>query len=180
MTDHPMSEAKTERLPRLTNRQRAFLELLFVNCFNATKTARDLKMGKTDGAIRIAAHRMVTNANMAKHVEARMKALAMPTEEVLMRLSAMARADFSDFLERDADGKVKRCVDMQAVANKGMLVKAYKAAGEKSPEELHLHDPLRALELLGKGHKLFTDNIEVNPSGNPIQFLVKDIDLGKI
>lgn len=77
----------------------------------------------------------------------------MGADEVLIRLSEMARADISEFIN-DYGG-----IDWDKVRAQGYLVKKVRHNQGKN-SEVELHDALSALQLIGKHHKLFTEKIE--------------------
>ena len=78
----------------------------------------------------------------------------MSANEVLARLTEVACVDISEFI--DDVGRL----DWDKVRAKGFLIRKIRYNADKN-SEIELHDQMRALELLGKYHKLFTERHEV-------------------
>lgn len=82
-----------DNLPKLTDKQRAFVEA-YLDCLNATEAARraEYKHPNKQGPA------LLVNLGVAAAIQAGLAERAMPTDEVLARLSAIARADIRDIL----------------------------------------------------------------------------------
>lgn len=79
-----------------------------------------------------------TNVEIRAYIDARLDAETLTSAEVLAELTDVARAEWRDFLQ------VKRSLD-----------------GEILDVRMDLSGKIKALELLGKYHKLFADRIDV-------------------
>lgn len=165
----------------LNDKQTAFVEE-YLKCFNATQAA--LSAGYSAKTARAQGARLLTNVDIAQAVKERLCETAMNADEVLMRLAAIARGDIGDLLTV-RNGNIE--VDLQKAvdANKTGLIKKLtqrrtsRNVGESMIDDVtvtvELHDPLTALQLLGKNHKLFVEKAEVSgPNGGPIEY--KDAD----
>jgi hypothetical protein len=122
----------------------------------------------------VSSARLLSNTSIKKEIEKRMKDHAMPANEALKRLSDMARALLFPFVRIDDDGQVYfNFADAEAKKHfhliKKIKSKKYSYILGKRDEaievkeqwvEVELHDAQRALELLGKHYKLFTERIE--------------------
>jgi len=87
----------------------------------------------------------------------------MSAEECLQRLAAQSRSDVSEFINQGGG------IDWEKVKAKGYLVKRVKHnKGQNS--EIELHDSQRALELIGKHHRLFADRLEIGGKLDVIGF----------
>jgi phage terminase small subunit len=119
----------------LTTKQRLFVEAYLANP-NATDAA--IKAGYSKKTARSQGQRLLTKVDIAKMVETRVDSAAMTANEVLQELSEIAKCDWQDFVEirRDRHGDV---IDAT----------------------LKLSDKIKALELIGKHHKLFTEKHEL-------------------
>ena len=123
---------------KLTTKQRLFVEAYLVSA-NATEAARKAGYKGNDNTLK-----QVGSENLAKPyirdlVEKRVDDAAMSANEVLQELALIAKCDWQDFVEVRRD-----------------------KFGDVIDASLKLSDKLKALELIGKHHKLFTDRIEGN------------------
>ena len=84
--------------------------------------------------------RLRKNAEVSARIEERLMAESLSSGEVLAELTAVARADWKDFLQIRTDPRTGEVVEAKIV----------------------LSDKVKALELIGKYHKLFTDKTEVS------------------
>lgn len=103
----------------LSNKRRVFIEEYLID-FNGTQAA--IRAGYSDKGARVTAHRLLTNANVQEAIEKRINELSMSADEVIVRLTNIARNGLTS-------------------------------------SRLRPSDVLRALELIGKSHTLFTDRI---------------------
>ena len=78
----------------------------------------------------------------------------MSADEVLIRLSEMARADVSEFLNNYGG------IDWDKVRAKGYLVKKVRHNKGKN-SEIELYDAQGALQWIGKHHGLFVERQEI-------------------
>lgn len=86
----------------LTGKQKLFVEH-YLDCLNATEAAR--RTGYAESGIRVQAHRLLTNANVATAISEAMSERIMGANEAAMRLSEQARGSIGAFLATDDDGK---------------------------------------------------------------------------
>ncbi len=96
---------------------------------------------------------MLRNVEVAGEIERRLKATHLSADQILARLSEMARANIGEFI--DDDGRV----NIKAVLANGHLVKKYKAANLDSGGEIELHDCQRALYTIGRMLGVFSDTV---------------------
>lgn len=136
----------------LTNKQRAFIEEYLVD-FNGTRAAERAGYGGDDITLAVTASRLLKTDKVAKKIAARFAAKIMTADEVLSRLSGMARADISEFVTDTG------AIDWDAVRKRGYLVK--KIAHYKGKQSvIELHDAQTALQLVGKHLRLFVERTE--------------------
>lgn len=142
----------------LTGKQLAFISAYLGEArFNATQAARIAGYAGDDNALAVQGHDNLRNPKIAGAVEARLAELHMSDKEVLVELADIARSDWRDHLviKRDREGNE---------------IEAY----------LLLKDKIRALELVGKYHKLFTDKTELTGrGGGPIETVGLSVDQWK-
>jgi phage terminase small subunit len=123
---------------KLTQRQRLFVEAYLVNP-NGREAARAAGYSGDENALSTRAFELMRNPKIAELIGVRVEEAVMRSNEVLSELSAIAKADWQDFLEirRDKDGEIISAT-------------------------LKLADKIKSLELLGKYHKLFSERLDLN------------------
>lgn len=103
----------------------------------------------------------------------------MSSEEVLYRLGSVARAALMPFVRVDDDGFVYFNFADPDAKRHMHIIKKLKSKRERRIDgkgeeaktwegewvEVELHDPLKALELIGKQHRLFTERLEIGRTG---------------
>lgn len=151
----------------LTKKQQAFIEH-YLTCWNATEAARQAGYSeRTAGQI---GYENLNKPDIQKVIEQRMTDLALSANEVLARLSEMARLDLSPYLITvDVDGVPENRVDIQQMIDdgKGHLITElyYDASGN---QRVKFVDAQTALVHLGRAHGLFTDKVDHSSGGKPI------------
>jgi phage terminase small subunit len=123
---------------KLTQRQRLFVEAYLANP-NGREAARAAGYSGDDNALSTRAFELMRNPKIAELIGVRVESACMRSNEVLSELSAIAKADWQDFLEirRDKEGEIISAT-------------------------LKLSDKIKSLELLGKYHKLFSERLDLN------------------
>lgn len=139
-------------MSKLTGKQTAFIEEYFKD-FNGVKAAE--RAGYSGGYFTLAAmaSENLKKPKIAKRIAERFQARVMTADEVLSRLSGMARADISEFVTDTG------AIDWGAVRKQGYLVK--RIAHYKGKQSvIELHDAQTALQLIGKHLRLFVERTE--------------------
>lgn len=161
-------------MPRdeLTSKQLAFVDEYLI-CMNATQAYMTVYPKSSYASANANSARLLSNTIVKKEIEKRMKEHGMASHEALKRLTDMARASLMPFVRID-DGHVYfNFADAEAKKHFHLIrkIKSKKHShmvGKDDEQaevteqwvEVELHDAIRALELLGKYHKLFTDKVE--------------------
>lgn len=153
----------------LTGKQEAFINAYFACNFNGVRAARKAGYKGSYSVLGVAAHDNLKNPKIRAEINRRFKELTMGAEEVLMRLTSIACSDYGDITDKDGN------VDVKLAKRRGLshLIKEQEFTEKFIPQEGHddivirtakvkLHDPMRALELLGKHHKVFDRAAEVD------------------
>jgi len=137
-------------MSQLTLKQNLFVEAyLGVAHGNATEAARMAGYKGNDVTLATIGAENLRKPQIASRVRARVDDVAMSSTEVLSELTKVGRADWRDFVS--------------ITKNK---------QGEVLDATLLLRDKIRALELLGKYHKLFVDQLDVKTDGKSLQPIV--------
>ena len=144
----------------LNTKQRAFIEEYLI-CWNASEAAR---RSGYNGKSNVVGSQLLANLSIKAEIDNRLSEMRMSANEVLKRLSDMARADIADFV------RVSRPTDLLRPRYKGKthVIKKFKKTTVHTrtgdmivTTELELYDSRSTLVDLGRHHKLFTDRIEV-------------------
>jgi phage terminase small subunit len=133
----------------LNRKRRVFVEE-YLRTWNASEAARRAGYAHPGSQ----GHRLLKTVEVEAEIQRRLNELKMGADEVLIRLSEMARADISEFITPSGG------IDWAKVREQGYLVKKVRHNFGKN-SEIELHDAQSALQLIGKHHKLFTESIEV-------------------
>lgn len=151
-----------EPLPKLTAKQEMFVSYYFLYGCNATKAAKAAGYGEEYAHSQ--GSRLTKNVKVDAHIRARMTEIAMSADEVLRQLAEIGRADFDDVTDENGNLDLKKARE----GGTSRLIKRVKRRSitteesDISEEEIEMHDRLKALELIGKHHKLFTDRTEIS------------------
>lgn len=151
----------------LTGKQQAFVDAYLGEArFNATKAA--LLAGYSTRSAASIGDENLEKPEIKAALKAHFDKLAMPKEEVLGRLADIARGDVNLVLDVNGEPSIRVARENGATH----LIKSYTETvteGESfstTRRKIELHDPQRALELIGRHHALFTDKIApVDPTG---------------
>ena len=144
----------------LNGRQELFI-VEYLKCLNATKAA--IAAGYSEKSAAETGCELLKNPKVASRIREHFDNYAMSAAEVLANLAEIARGDVSDVVDHNGN------LDMAAArrAKKTNLIRKIRQRSVTTEEsdiaetEIEMHDRLRALELLGKHHKLFTDKQEI-------------------
>lgn len=153
----------------LTTKQEAFILAYLANGYNATEAARAAGYSGNYNTLSAIGAENLGKPNIQAAISEHMAKVAMPANEVLARLAAIARFDLSPFIRYvpvlDKEGQViqgltEPTIDLKALtdAGYGWAIKTVKPTNAGTVVEFH--DSFAALLQIGKVHKLFTDRIE--------------------
>lgn len=164
---------------KLNRKQEAFCVAYF-KTGNATKAAITAGYKKKNAAV-------VASQNLKKvNIIARMaelngkveKAAVMDVQERKERLSEIARARLTDYMQLGADGS---WVDIGQETPNGAAIQEIHSRTEYDEEGNHptiytsvkLHDPMKAIDLLNKMDKLYTDGPQINIDNRKVEVYVQ-------
>lgn len=174
-----MSKAKPKKL---TAKQKLFVEY-YLQTWNAAQAAKAAGYKGSYATLRSIGSENLTKPNILAEIERRFKEIAMSSEEVMARLSGMARAfDVADYIEfretyainKDGDEYFTGYdmqVDLDRLQADGYSHLIKKVKSTSRGIEVEWHDQMAALVHLGKYHKLFIERHEhTGEDGGPIEF----------
>lgn len=158
---------------------------------------------KSDAVFRVIASQVMRKPHVLAAINRAFESLTMPKYETLFRIGKIASGDLDDLLDVDGEFDIQLArergttfllkkieIDRDVIEVKATSVQDGPDGGEviersivKEKIKIQIHDPLRALELLGKHGKLFVDRIEatgkdgqpLNPDDGPqVVFYIPD------
>ncbi len=167
-------------MPKLTNRQRVFVEL-YLTLWNGTEAAR--QAGYSPRTANEQAARLLAKVSVKQAVEARIADKTATADEVLMRLTSHSRGTMDDFVVGDY-------IDLDRARQRGMmhLVKKFKVTTttivndngdgvETHKTELELYDAQAATVQLGKALGVFASEApQVTVNNNLAVIGVRPVD----
>lgn len=142
----------------LNNRQQIFINE-YLKCWNASEAAR---RAGYNGRANTIGPRLLSDVVIAKEIERRKADLIMSADEVLVRLTQQARAEYSDYIKEDGTVDLPNLVK----SKKAHLIKKIKPT--RHGQEIEFYDAQAPLELIGKQHGLFSEKVEIK--------LAKEVD----
>lgn len=162
----------------LTPKQAAFVDA-YLDSFNLTKAAKVAGYQGDDKSLASIGWENFRKLEISEAIKQRLSEKAMSADEVLARLADIGRGDISDFLDIK-DGIKTPFIDISkaAAAGKLHLIKKLKLTQDNGIE-FELHDPITALTLIGKAHKLFVERHD-NSVTHDISDGAKEILLSKL
>jgi phage terminase small subunit len=163
MTDTPET--------KLTGKQRAFVTAYLANGFNATQAA--LTAGYSPDSAYSQGSRLLKNVEIKQAIDSFFAENTMSAQEVLFRLTQHARGDIGDIWD-EKTGQVD-WERARAAGKTGLIKTIYHKTTRISrgadddmeifEDQITLHDPQKALTLIGKQQGLFVDKSEVKLDG---------------
>ncbi|UFS71383.1 terminase small subunit [Geomonas sp. RF6] len=178
VTSHRMQTAAApapapEAMPLEDRHQRFCVEYLMDG--NATRAYQRVYPHSSYEAARRSAHELLTNPDISARIAelhaARMARLTLSADQVLEHIAHIATYDPREMF--DADGRLKPLDELSPDAARmiaGFTTKATVIGEEKDGicviSNIKLPDRLRALEMLGKNHRLFVEKADTKAAGD--------------
>lgn len=150
-------------MTEFTERQQAFIAH-YLDCLNGAEAAR--RAGYAESGARQEAHRLLTHADIRAAIDAGLAERGMSRDEVLARITELARADIRELIEFDADGTMRGL----RLRQDAPLHLIKKLTPTKYGTSIELHDAAAMLIKLGEHHGLFKKSDDI----------LKYIDLSKL
>ncbi len=169
---------------KFTPKQRAFINAYMTNGFNATQAA--ITAGYSEDSARSVASENLTKPNIQNEIKRMMQEFIMPAEEVLSRLTEHARGDIGDLWD-ETTGQID-WTKARAWGKTGLIkrikhktTRVTRENGEDVEtfeDEVELHNPQVALQMLGKYHEVLTDKLKIEITWE--QRAIDDIRAGNV
>jgi phage terminase small subunit len=179
---------------KLTDKQRLFVKH-YILTRNATQSA--IKAGYSERTARSIGQRLLTNVDIKKAIEKRFEKVEQPLDtsidNLVKQLGKQAYADMRDFVEIterpyykvDMEGNLILDADNKAIIDgyesfikmkpleeiDGTLITEIKQT--KDGIQFKRTDPQKAIEMLGKYRKMFTEKVEHSGEGAPINVVFR-------
>lgn len=154
-------------------------EMKFVEEFlqhgNASEAFRKTGLQYNHNSVARRGHEMKQRPHVAAEIAFRMRSEVMNANEVLFRLSNIARGSIGDYIEINEDGSWNFDLLKAKEGKRLGVVKSIQMT--RYGTKVELHDPMKALELIGKAHALWVD---VKSNEDWQSAAVRDIRSGKI
>lgn len=153
----------------LSLKKRAFINEYFLCNFNGTEAYKRAYGVTDDNAAAASASRLLRDVKIKQEIETRFAERAMSANEVIDRLSQIARADFGDYMDDEGRVDIKKL----KTAKKTHLVKRIKQRTLTTPSadgdaptlahdlDVEFYSAHEALRDLAKKHALFTEKSRV-------------------
>ncbi len=153
----------------LTDKQRAFILAYCANGFNGVRAAEAAGYRGEYRVLGVTASDLLKNPRIRSEIDKYFKQLAMGPDEVIIRLTEIARGDFADLLD-DLGNFDFRLVKARG---KSFLIKEQELTEKFIPQEgkddimirtakVKLHDAHAALNTLAKYHGLLTERLKMD------------------
>lgn len=166
-----MTDTSDSTLPKLTPKQRLFVDAYISNGCNATRAA--LAAGYSQATSYSQGPRLLKNVDIKAHIDRHFEESAMTREEVLFRLAQQARGDIGDIWDAktgqvnwDTAKELGVTHLIKTIYHKTTRVsRGNDEDMEIFEDQITLHDPQKALQLIGKQLGLFVDKTETKLTG---------------
>ena len=144
----------------MNNKQRVFVEE-YLKCWNATEAARRAGYKKPNSQ----GPRLLVNVGIQKIIQARIEEKCMDADEVLIRLADQARGVPGEYVHASTGA-----VDFEKLKKAGLLHLVKKIKRLRGSIEVEFYDQQRAMELIGKHLKMWTEKHELSgKDGEPVK-----------
>lgn len=138
----------------LSPRHQEFINQYIACYFNATEAYSRVYPNATRETARRNGHELLTNTDIDAEIKRRIAELIMGPDEVMVRFTEQAKAEYSQYFTPNGTVDLKKLI----ADGKAHLIKSIKET--KYGTNVEFYDAHAAKELLGKHHKLFTEQVE--------------------
>lgn len=152
----------------LTTKNKIFIQE-YLKDFNATQAA--LRAGYSPKTSYSTGSELLKKPELKQAIDAEIATRTMSANEVLTRLTSIARSDYAPYFNSDGSVDLTRLL----ADGKGYLIK--KITPRASGNEIEFYDGLTALTNIAKHHKLLVDKTENDVSIAITDYTVKEAEL---
>lgn len=154
---------------KLTEKQKVFCREYLVD-FNGTRAA--IASGYSKKTAYAVASENLRKPQIQREIQRiadkKLKENGDPIQRIILELQLIAFGDYQDLVQWDENG-IEKFVPSKKLGNKSRIVSEISQTTTTSggSVKIRTYDKIKALELLGKYHKIFSDKIEhSNPDGS--------------
>jgi phage terminase small subunit len=154
---------------QLTGKQQAFVNAYCANGFNGVRAARAAGYSGSYSSLGVIASENLKNTKVRSAIDRHFKKISMGADEVITRLTAIARSDLADVLNNDGS------FDIKTARRRGVsyLIKEEEITEKFIPQDgkddilirttkIKLHDAHAALNTLAKYHGLLSERLKID------------------
>ncbi len=151
-------------MAKLTAKQEMFVQEYLID-LNATQAA--IRAGYSTKTAKEIGSRLLTNVNVRARVDEaiaeRSRRLGVCQDRIVNELAKIAFVNPADVVNFDEATVKAAAAEYDTAAILSVKVKkSYSDTGETTEREVKLNDKVKALELLGKHHGMFKDNVNIS------------------
>lgn len=162
---------------QLTGKQLLFIDAYMSSSdFNGTQAAADAGYEGSREVLAAIAYENLRKPHIKAEIERRLSQY-MTADEVLYRLTEIARADLGDALDENGNIDLKKAKRLKKTKflKRVKRKKTTTEQGGNTEVEIEQYSRMEALELLGKKHKLFVDRTEfTGENGAPLKIIIEE------
>lgn len=154
---------------KLSEKQKAFCREYLID-FNGTRAA--IASGYSKKTARSVASENLTKPDIQKEIQRiadeKLKENGDPIQRIILELQLIAFGDYRDLVQWDEHG-IEKFIPSNELGEKSRIVSEISQTTTTSggSVKIRTYDKIKALELLGKYHKIFADKVEhSNPDGS--------------
>lgn len=160
-----MSSSKEKTQPKLTDKQRAFVDAYCGEAhFNATKAAKLAGYSGNRNTLNSIGSQNLAKPAIREEIDRRLAAAGVTAQEVLSVLADQLRSSMDDFLTVP-EGSTVALIDFDKIAAAGKLHLIKRYSWTQHGPRIELYDAQRAAELLGKALGIWRERVETEQVG---------------
>jgi phage terminase small subunit len=144
--------------PGVTPKQALFIDAYLTNGFNQTQAA--ITAGYAKVSAHVEAHKVIRKPAVRAEIDRRMRDYRISADEIMGRLSAIARANIEDLIDDNGNLDFKRARQRGALAAIRSITQTVNKAGDVKTR-IELHNAQEALKTLGHAANVLRDNLAV-------------------